>query len=160
MKHLCSNIKSLGTTSLLLLTVLFSAISFADSIDIHHARVNPTIPGMPVTAAYFHIKNNSDQAVQLIEVTGEVSDRIEIHEHTMTNGLMKMQEVTNGITIPAKDTFVLKPGGYHIMVMNLDKRINEGDDIALTLHFNNGSKKKITAKAKNPSASAHPHKPH
>ena len=122
------------------------------AIHVKHARVNPIFTGMPVTAAYFTLRNKSDNDLTLIAVSGSISERIEIHEHIMDNGLMKMQEVADGIVLPAGEKTRFKPGGYHIMIMDLNQDIKEGDIIELTLEFDDGSKKMIKAKAKKPSS--------
>ncbi|MGS2716705.1 copper chaperone PCu(A)C [Eionea flava] len=124
-------------------------------LHINHVRVNPVFSGMPVTAAYFTIHNRSEKNIRLVAVKGDISDRIEIHEHTMSNGLMKMQKVANGIELPAEETVKFTPGGYHIMIMNLDQAITESDEIELTLIFSDKSEKTITAIAKKPSHHGH-----
>ena len=105
------------------------------AIHVKHARVNPIFTGMPVTAAYFTLRNKSDNDLTLVAVSGSISERIEIHEHIMDNGLMKMQEVTDGIVLPAGGKTRFKPGGYHIMIMDLNQDIKEGDIVELTLEF-------------------------
>lgn len=124
-------------------------------LHINHARVNPIFSGMPVTAVYFIAHNRGKETIRLIAVEGSISDRIEIHEHRMDNGLMKMQEVAGGIELPAGKMVKFTPGGYHIMIMNLDQAISEGDEIELTLIFNDNSEKTITAVAKKPSHHGH-----
>jgi copper(I)-binding protein len=121
------------------------------AIHVKHARVNPIFAGMPVTAAYFTLRNKSDKDITLVAVSGSISERIEIHEHTMENGLMKMQKVTSGVVIPAGKKIRFKPGGYHIMIMDLNQDIKEGDTVELTLEFDDGSTQMINAKAKKPS---------
>jgi len=120
-------------------------------IHIKHARVNPIFAGMPVTAAYFTLRNKSDEDITLVAVSGSISERIEIHEHTMENGLMRMQKITSGVAIPAGKKTRFKPGGYHIMIMDLNQDIKEGDIVELTLEFDDGSTQMINAKAKKPS---------
>lgn len=141
------------------LTLLTTNTSFAGdtSISIHKPVINPTVPGMPVTAAYMMIENHGKKSVKLVEVKGTVSDRIELHEHSMQDGLMKMQEVDSGITIEPKTKTVLKPGGYHIMIMNLTNSVEEGSSVELTLVFSDGTTTTVIAKATKPSTKAHSH---
>jgi copper(I)-binding protein len=134
-------------TLLIITSFIFSAASYADNIQVQHPRITPTIEGIAVTAVYFDILNRGDNAIKLVNVTGEISERIEIHHHTMVNGLMKMQKVSEGIELPAQETVAFKPGGYHIMVMNLQKAINKGEFVDLILHFDNGSSLTISAMA-------------
>jgi copper(I)-binding protein len=121
------------------------------AIHVKHARVNPIFAGMPVTAAYFTLRNKSDKDITLVAVSGSISERIEIHEHTMENGLMKMQEVVDGVVLPAGKKIRFKPGGHHIMIMDVNQDIKEGDIVELTLEFTDGSKQMVKAKAIKPS---------
>lgn len=120
-------------------------------IHVENPRVNPIFAGMPVTAVYADLYNHSDKDLTLVAVSGDISPRIEIHEHTMDNGLMKMQEVANGVVLPAGKTTAFAPGGYHIMIMEMNRDIKEGDTVKLTLQFDDGSTQMITAIAKKPS---------
>jgi copper(I)-binding protein len=55
-----------------------------------------------------------------------------------------MQQVT-GIDVPANGEVTLKPGGYHVMLMNVQKPLKEGDSIAVTLTFEKAGAVKVTA---------------
>jgi len=120
-------------------------------IQISNARVNPIFTGMSVTAAYFTLYNTGDKTIRLMSVEGAISKRIEIHEHTMNNGLMKMQEVAGGVELHAGETTHFSPGGYHVMIMNLKQDIKEGDVVELTLKFADSHTQVIKATAKKPS---------
>lgn len=86
--------------------------------------------------AYFHIENKGDTPDKLINVTSNISPRLEIHEHTMKDGVMKMSQVDH-IEIKSGDNVELKPGGYHIMIFETASKYAEGDQIDLTLYFEN-----------------------
>lgn len=91
------------------------------------------IAGRP-GGAYFHIQNNGDNADKLISVTSSVSPRVEIHEHTMKDGVMKMSQVM-ALDVPAGGKVELKPGGYHIMIFDTATKYGPGDTIDLKLNF-------------------------
>ncbi len=154
-----NKIASVVTLFIVLVTSLYHHLSYADPVSVMHARINATIPGMPVTGVYFDLRNDSDTVLSLTSVTSKVSNHIEIHEHVMTNGLMKMQEVSEGINIASRDTVHFEPGGYHLMVMNLQKPIKEGEFVELTLHFSDGTSQLIRAKGSKPGQS-HPKHSH
>jgi copper(I)-binding protein len=144
-------IRTLLVASTILLSQLFySQQTQADSIKIHHPRVNPTVQGIKVTGIYFDLFNGEHEDSKLTKVTGEISDRIEIHEHTTVEGMMRMRKINDGIQLPAGKMVAFKPHGYHGMIMGLTKAINEGDIIELILHFENGKTKNISAKAIKP----------
>ena len=108
------------------------------------------IAGRP-GGAYFYIKNNGATADKLIGVTSSVSPRVEMHEHTMTDGVMKMSQVMS-IDVPAGGTVELKPGGYHIMLFDTNNKYGPGDKIDLTLEFESGAtlEKELDVMAKQP----------
>lgn len=85
--------------------------------------------------AYMMISNNGAEADRLISATASIASRVEIHEHTMTQGVMRMGEVKGGLAIPAGGTVELKPGGYHIMMFETDNTYGIGDKIELKLTF-------------------------
>ncbi|MBX2807325.1 MAG: copper chaperone PCu(A)C [Cellvibrionaceae bacterium] len=111
------------------------------------ARVRATAPHMQNTTVYFAVMNPLDQDIDLVNVSSDTIERVEIHAHTMQDGLMKMEKI-DALTIPKKSTLLLEPGGYHIMLMDLKHPINAGEQIILTLTFNTGATKTISAIAK------------
>jgi len=119
------------------------------NIAIHKPIIKITPPGITNSAGYFDIINHSDKDIDLINAKSNIAQRTEIHEHTMNNGIMKMQKVQT-LTIPAKSTINFEPGGYHIMFISVNRPITEKQEIKLTLEFSDGSHKSITAVAKEP----------
>lgn len=106
----------------------------AQSIDVSEAYVRATIPGTKISSAYMTIANHSANDVKLVAVKGAISDRIEIHEHTMADGMMKMRQVES-LLIKSHDTTVLQPSGYHLMIFNLEKPLVPKQTVKLTLIF-------------------------
>lgn len=123
-----------------------------NNITIEYARVNPTVPGMKVTSAYFNIHNGDSRDIKVIGAKSNITNKTEIHEHKLVNGLMKMQHVDQGIAIPSGTMVELKPGGYHIMIMNLNEPVHEGDIVEIELLFSDGTHIDVFAKASRPSA--------
>lgn len=92
------------------------------------------IAGRP-GGAYFHVKNNGAEADKLINATSSISPRVEVHQHTMKDGVMKMSQMEGGLEIPAGGEVELKPGSYHIMMFDTDNKYAPGDKIDLKLEF-------------------------
>ncbi|MBU2871009.1 copper chaperone PCu(A)C [Colwellia sp. E2M01] len=131
------NIKQL----LLGFSLLLSTLSYAsanDKVSITDGFIKPTIPGSTVTAAYMTINNLTDNTITLQKVTGDISSNIEIHEHTMSDGMMRMREVEH-IQISAHNKAVLQPSGLHLMFFAVKQQITEQDTIPLTLYFSDQS---------------------
>lgn len=101
-----------------------------------------------VTAAYFTVKNTGDAADRLISVTADVSTKVEVHETVSEGGTVKMQPVKAPLEIPAGGELVLKPGGYHVMIMNLASPLAVGQQVKLTLTFEKSGKIEVVAPVK------------
>ncbi len=101
-----------------------------------------------VSAAYFTVKNTGDAADKLISVTADVSTKVEVHETVSEGGTVKMQPVKAPLEVPAGGELVLKPGGYHIMIMNLGSPLAVGQQVKLTLTFEKSGKIEVVAPVK------------
>tara|TARA_R110001592_G_scaffold37251_15_gene124372 strand:- start:3985 stop:4464 length:480 start_codon:yes stop_codon:yes gene_type:complete len=104
------------------------------NIIINGPYVRASIPGTSITSAYMSIENKNDEALILTGVSGLFSDRIEIHQHTMSDGMMKMRQVEQ-LTIEGNNKVVLQPMGYHLMIFNVKKALLPEEELSLTLHF-------------------------
>ncbi|MEQ8481607.1 MAG: copper chaperone PCu(A)C [Hoeflea sp.] len=105
------------------------------ALEIGHPYARATPPNAPVSGGYLTIRNNGETADRLIGGKAGFADRVEIHEMSMENDVMKMRELADGLEIPAGGEVELKPGGYHIMFIGLDSRMAEGDSRPVTLTF-------------------------
>lgn len=110
---------------------------FGASIEVKDAYARAVPPKLKNSAAFLEMNNNSKEEVFLLKATSAVAQKVELHEHVMNNGMMKMQEVEK-IAIPAQASTMLKPGGYHIMLIGLKKPLLVGESISLELHYSNG----------------------
>jgi copper(I)-binding protein len=95
-------------------------------------------------AAYMVILNGLDTDVQLTSAATEVAAVTELHETVNDNGVMRMQPRPEGFTIPAGGSVELKPGGKHVMMIDLVAPLEPGDEIELTLNFDNGDSMSFT----------------
>lgn len=106
------------------------ASSVRAQVTVEDAWVRATVPGQPVAAAYFKIR--SAQTAELVAVSTPVTVRAEIHETRMEGGIMRMRLVAR-LELPAGKTVELKPGGYHLMLMNIAKPLRPGEVVPITL---------------------------
>ena len=81
------------------------------------------------------ITNKGTVADRLVAARSNTSDKVEIHEMQMDGNVMRMREVKNGLEIPPGATVALKPGGYHIMFMELKAPLAKDAKVPLTLVF-------------------------
>lgn len=79
----------------------------------------------------------------LISVSGDIAEKIEIHDMGMEDGMMRMRKL-DALPLPAGETVALDPTGKHIMLIGLKEQLKEGEDFSLTLHFENAGEKAIT----------------
>lgn len=124
------------TTMLIALSGVFSAFA-SQSVLVSDGYIRETIPGTVISSAYMTLKNTTGEALTLSHITSSVSKRIEIHEHTMDEGMMKMRQREN-LVIPANSSVTLQPGGLHLMVFELEQSLTAGHTVSLTLHFSEG----------------------
>lgn len=89
-----------------------------------------------VTGAFMMIKNTGSQADMLVSASSEAAMEVQVHETTMTDGVMSMAEVP-GVEIPAGGMAELKPGGYHVMLIGLKEELKVGDTVTIVLTFQN-----------------------
>lgn len=86
-----------------------------------------TPPSAKVGAGYLKIENKGSLPDRLLSVKMERAGRVEIHEMSVTNGVMRMRELPAGIVIPPGGTVELKPGGLHVMFMDLAAPLKQGE---------------------------------
>ena len=122
-----------------LLLGMISNVYAISPITVTDGYIKASIPGSDVTAAYMTISNATNKAITLQKISSTISDRVEIHEHSMSNGMMRMREVGQ-ITIDANSKVVLQPSSLHLMIFSIKQKITEKDVIPFTLYFSNETK--------------------
>ena len=130
--------------------VLVSLLNFTSkgNLQVKDGWIRPAGKGMN-TAFYFKAVNNSDKADTLLSVKSDVAKMVQMHETFNKNGMMGMRQV-KAIPIRPESTLEFKPGGYHVMVMNLKIDMKKGDSAQFTLHFKYAGNIKVTAPVKMP----------
>jgi copper(I)-binding protein len=158
----------LSITALVLATLPDNAAAADVKIDelvISKAWTRVTPPGAKVAGGFLTITNTGNSADRLLGGSVDIAGRIEIHEMTMEGGVMKMRELAKGLEIKPGETVELKPGGYHVMFMDLKASPVAGQTIAGTLKFENAGEVKIAYDvaplgAKSPAGMDHGHMDH
>jgi len=144
--------------SLLAASLLFSVGAFAgaaDTVSVQDAYVRLAPPNAPATGAFMVIKNNGAKDVKVLKADNPASKVTELHTHLNEGGVMKMRPVP-AIDIKSKSEAVLKPGGLHVMLIDLKAPMKEGDVVPITLNFDDGSSKTVDAKVVKPTAAPAP----
>lgn len=116
------------------LTVSFPLAAFAhDGLKIEDAYARGANP--KAGAAFMTIENHRDTDCQLIAATSDIAARVELHTHKEVDGVMKMMQVEEGFSIPAKGSHALARGGDHVMFMGLHAPLKTGDEVSVMLDF-------------------------
>ncbi len=101
-------------------------------------------------AVFMLLDNQGQESDRLLSAHTDVAQVVEIHETTIEGDVAKMQQVTGGIEIPAQGQIVLKPGGYHVMLIGLVRDLAVGDQFSLTLNFEKSDDVTLQAEVRQP----------
>jgi copper(I)-binding protein len=91
--------------------------------------------GAKIAGGYLTITNNGTSVDRFVGAKSDATDHVEIHEMSMSDGVMKMRPLPNGLEIKPGETVELKSGGYHLMFMDLKRPLKQGDTLKATLQF-------------------------
>jgi copper(I)-binding protein len=134
-------------TLAVLLAVGAPAASAADyhagALDISGPWSRATPKGAPVAVGYLTIKNTGTTADRLIGGSSEAAAKVEVHEMTMDNGIMKMRPITGGLEIKPGESVELKPQGLHLMFIKPKNPLKQGDHVKATLEFEKAGKVEV-----------------
>lgn len=103
--------------------------------------VRATVAQQNATGAFMRLSSTTGST--LVQADSNVAKHVEIHEMAMENDVMKMRQIP-GIALPAGQQVELKPGGYHIMLIDLSQQVREGDYVPLVLTFEGADGKRET----------------
>jgi hypothetical protein len=133
---------------LLIASILSTAASAAFAqVTVKDPWVRATVPQQKATGAFMHLRSPRD--ARLVEARSPVAGVVELHEMAMEKEVMKMRAVP-GIDIAAGKGAELKPGGYHVMLMELKGQVKEGDMVPITLVVEYKDKKRQTIEIQAP----------
>lgn len=133
-----------------LITAAFTTVctvsAFAQNVTVTDAWARATVQGQKATGAFMKItaKDNA----KLVGVSSPVAGVAEIHEMKMDKDVMRMNALPNGLDLPAGKAVELKPGGYHVMLMDLKAPLAKDSTVPVTLMFEDvkGVKSKVELK--------------
>jgi periplasmic copper chaperone A len=105
------------------------------ALKITGAWAKAMLPGQPVGGGYLTIENTGAEPDRLVSARASVTPDLQIHEMKMEGDVMKMRALPDGLDIPAGGKVELKPGGYHLMFMEVKTPFKQGDLLKVTLKF-------------------------
>ncbi len=157
--------KLLRTSNLIIffLAILSSGICSADNVEtkisITNAWVKAMPPSMKNTAAYMSITNHSKDKLTLISVESNVAETVELHTMSHENGKMIMFPIKE-VSLDPESITSLKPGGIHIMLIDLKQPLQIEEEIEVILNFSDGTQTTVLTKVKHPMNMEHDTKEH
>jgi len=125
------NVKSLMTAAALA-GLAWSAVAH-EAIEVQNAWVRATVKGQMATGAFMTL--TAKDGAKLVGAASPAAGVAQVHEMKMDAGVMKMNEVKGGLELPAGKAVELKPGGYHVMLMDLKEQLTKDSTVPLTLTF-------------------------
>ena len=137
-----------GVLSFLLVLSLGGCSDSVDrglEIDDAYFRLMP--PGQSVSAAFMSLTNSGEEMLVLNGFSSPATSRVELHEHSHDNGMMKMRKVES-LTISPGETVRLAPGGYHLMLFGLQQDLAKGDTIDIELQQDSGRRHTVVVAAR------------
>ena len=116
----------------------------------------PSLAGAHNAAAYFMLMNHGETADRLISLSTPVAGKAEIHREEVTNGIMRMRP-TGPLTLEPGEMITLKPGGSHVMLLDLKEPLKTGGHFPLTLTFEKAGEMTLEATVTKSPTGSHVH---
>ena len=126
----------------------------AQTVEVKNAWARATVQGQKATGAFMQI--TAPAATTLIGVSTPVAGMAEIHEMKMDGDVMRMRPLPKGLELPAGKAVQLKPGGYHLMLMELKLPLQKDTTIPITLTLRDSKGVQSTQDLRVPVLSAAP----
>ena len=123
------------------ITAVLSLPAWAQ-VTVERPWIRATTPGAKVAGGYMTIRNASAKPDRLTRGSSPVAAKVETHVHIKDGDILRMREV-KGYDIPAKGVFELKPGGAHLMLVDLKQPLKAGDKVPVTLRFERGGEVQV-----------------
>lgn len=127
------------------LIATLTVLAAADTVTVHEPWSRASAGAARVGAVFVELRNPTDTPVRIISGTSPVCARVELHTHEhLPDGSARMIEIPS-IDIPAQGSVVLKPGGMHLMLIDLKERLVEGGTVDVTLSAADGGSVSVQA---------------
>lgn len=130
--------KQLIVTGLLAIT---TTVWSQTTVKVEDAWIRGTVATQKATGAFMRLTPSAN--ARLVAALSPAAGVVEIHEMAMERDIMKMRQIP-GLDLAAGRTMELKPGGYHLMLMDLKKQLKGGEQVPISLVFEDESRKRFT----------------
>jgi copper(I)-binding protein len=114
--------------------VAWSHVHEKGDIQVRHPWSRATPPGVKAAVGYMEIRNRGTQPDRLLSASTAVAKRVEMHVTQHEGEVMKMRQVQS-FEIPARERFALRPGGSHLMLVDIVQPLERGERFTMKLRF-------------------------
>ncbi len=148
-------------SSAMLVSVLMTSIAFASdevkvgNLKIENPQARATVPAQKMSGGFLKIENKGG-ADKLLAASSSVSKTMELHTMTMDGNIMRMREV-KAIDVPANGMVELRPGGLHLMFMDLNEQLKPGSTFKVKLKFEKAGEVEVPFKVMDNKPYGHRH---
>ncbi len=118
-------------TTTCLLTALLAPLAASAQTTVKDAWARGTVAQQKATGLFVTLTSKSGGT--LLSASSPVAGVVEIHEMKMEGNVMRMRALSSGLPLPAGQAVELKPGGYHVMLLDLKQALKDGDAVPVTL---------------------------
>jgi copper(I)-binding protein len=125
-------------------------------VDIQDPWARATAPGAKVAAGYMVIRNKGASPDRLVSASTPSAARMETHVTQRDGEIMRMREV-KGYDIPAGGSFELRPGGAHLMFVDIKQPFKDGERVSVTLRFEKAGEKTVEFAVRRAAPMSHGH---
>lgn len=132
------------TTNVIFLSALVVSSAQAQ-VHVDEPWVRATVPQQKATGAFMQL--TAPSAAKLVGASSPVAAIVEVHEMAIENDVMRMRQI-QGLSLPAGKTVALKPGSFHIMLIDLKRQVKAGETVPISLIFEDANGKRQTAEIK------------
>ena len=146
--------KTILKTSVASMLLVLGTAAWAQAVDVQGAWARATVQGQKATGAF--MKLTAKEGAKLVSASSPVAGVVEVHVMKMEGDVMKMRAVQGGLELPAGKAVELKPGGYHVMLMDLKTPLVKDTSVPLTLVFKDAKGVETKTELKLPVATAAP----
>jgi hypothetical protein len=130
-----SKILSLAAALVLAASTALAHDYKAGAITIDHPWTRATPRGSTVATGYFTLVNTGTTPDRLVGATSEAAGRVELHEMSMVDGVMRMRPMKDGVDLKPGQTVEFKPNAFHLMMLDLKQQLQQGQRVKGTLTF-------------------------
>lgn len=137
-------IGAVAVATLGLVTPVYAESVSVGDLVISQPWTRATAGGAKVAGGYVTIENRGEVADKLVGGSTDAAGRLEVHEMSTSNGVMKMHQVEGGLSVEPGKTVKLEPGGYHLMLFDLKHPFIKGEKVPITLKFEKAGNVAVT----------------